>query len=390
MRLIEDFNAVPTLRFLMVTRIVIRAWNLPRIVSSISQMLDNMDEGEKERMWGETMYHVRAIVQIIVDIPEVLRNELDAVIIPIGSHIRQMRTFVNYHPYVSSSEFEFPVEFWTHYGTVDTTRLDAILVRDERRFIGFRYILACHDCFADMVEKLFPLLTAAQIIYFQQMRPQNELTSYWTHSMKDDLLIFVNLNTPLDVGGGPNVAHKLAFKYTLKDGSKSGIKYFFDTLPQDDIEYVTRSFLFYLDEKPDTLTTRSGFLPIPPKEHYSDSTYFLLSRLKEEQRNTILPGRHTAVMLNFLMYPFYGLFNRYGNIWKSNFSWQNIDDLLTRIVMLQTLNTHFFEYHLFADLWRSCPEAYKLEIRNSTTERHTAGDPFAGLMLELMTNLEER
>ncbi|GFY46741.1 hypothetical protein TNIN_299561 [Trichonephila inaurata madagascariensis] len=390
MRLIEDFNAVPTLRFLMVTRIVIWAWNHPNIVRSISQMLDNLNEIEVEQMWEEILDHVRAIVQSIVGIPEGVRPDLDAVIIPIGFHIREMRTFMNYCPFLPSSHIEFPVDFWTPYGTVDITRQDAIQVRNERRQMGFRYNLACHDCFEDMVEELFPLLTPPLIYDFRQMNPQNELLSYWTHRMMESLEYFVLLNFFVDVGGGPNVANKLAFQYTLKDGSKSGIEYFSRKLPFEDFEYVTRYFLFYLDERPDTLWTRAGFLPIPPKEHYSDSTYFLLSRFDEEQRNTILPGLHTAVMLNFLMYPFYGLFNTYGNIWRSNFSCQDFEQLLTRIVILRILNTNFFEYHLFADLYRSCPEAYKLEIRNSATERHNAGNLVAGLMLELMTNFDAR
>ncbi|GFV84980.1 hypothetical protein TNCV_838541 [Trichonephila clavipes] len=386
MKLIEDFNTVPTLHYLMVTQTVIVSWNHPHIVSSISEMLDSEPE-EKEQRWEETVDLVRAIVQRIVDIPEVLSEDLDAVIIPIGFHIREMRTFVNYSPFFRSSDLEFPVDFWTSYGTVDTPRLDAILVRDERTLIGFRYNLACRDCFADIVEELFHLLSPLLIDYFQVMDQQRELSCYWTHKILGTLLIFVVLGD-LDVGDGCNVPQRMALKYALKHGTKSGIQYFLDTMQRDDFEYVIRYFLSYLVETPDTLRTRSGFLQIPPKEHYSDSTYFLLSSLDEEQRNTILPGHHTDLMLNFLMYPFYGLFNRYGNIWRSNFSSQDFDHLLKRIVTLQSLNTHFFEYHLFADLWRSCPEAYKLEIRNSATERHAAGDPFAGLMLELMTNLE--
>ncbi|GFX17216.1 uncharacterized protein TNCV_2857391 [Trichonephila clavipes] len=388
MRLIEDFNAPPTLGFLMVTRTVIWVWNRPVIVRSISQMLDIVDERLKERMWEKIIDHVRAIVRNIVDVPEVFRKDLDAVIIPIGFHIREMRTFVNFSPYFPSGYFEFPVYFWTPYGTVDKTQLDALLVRDKRMLIGFRYNLACHDCFADIVEGLFQLLTPAQVYYFLQMEPQKELSSYWTHRMINALFNFVSLNIPLDVGRGQNVAHKLAFKYTLKDGSKSGIKYFLDTLPLNDFEYVTISFLFYLVEGPYTHRTRSYFLPITPEEHYNDSTYFLLSRLDEEQRNAILPGRYTAVMLNFLKYPFYGLFSRYGKIWRSHFSWKDLNHLLIKILILRSLNTNFFEYHLFADLWRSCPEAYKLAIRNWAIERSITGDPFAGLMLELMRDSE--
>ncbi|GFY56167.1 hypothetical protein TNIN_447311, partial [Trichonephila inaurata madagascariensis] len=110
-RLIEDFNAVPTLRFLLVTRTVILVWNLSRIVSFISQMLDIVDEREVEQMWEETVDHVRAIVRSIVGIPEGVRPDLDAVIIPIGFHIREMRTFMNHCPYAPSSNVEFPVDF---------------------------------------------------------------------------------------------------------------------------------------------------------------------------------------------------------------------------------------------------------------------------------------
>ncbi|GFY53278.1 uncharacterized protein TNIN_64021 [Trichonephila inaurata madagascariensis] len=390
MRLIEDFNASLSIRFFMITRVIISVWNHPDIVRSISQMLDIVDEREVERMWKKIVDHVRAIIRSDVNVPEVFRDDLDAVIIPIGSHIREMRTFMNYSPYFPSSYLEFPVEFWTPYGTVDTAQIDAILVRDVRMLIGFRYNLACHDCFANIVEELFPLLTPPQIYYFLQMESQNELPSYWTHLMVNDLFNFVKLNVPLDVGGGQNVAHKLAFQYTLKDGNKSGIKYFFLTLPFEDFEYVTKSFLFYLDERHHRLKTRSYFLPTPPKEHYSDSTYFLLSRFDEEQRNTILPGRHTTVLLNFLIYPFYGLFSRYVNIWRSNFSWQDLNHLLIRILILRSLNTNFFEYNLFADLWRSCPEAYKLAIMDWAIERHVTGHPIARLMLELMRDFRVR
>ncbi|GFQ94438.1 hypothetical protein TNCT_690141 [Trichonephila clavata] len=390
MKLIEDFNTVPSLVFIAMTRIVIWAWNLPDIVRSISQLLDTLGEIRVERMWKDIVDQVRVIVLTVADIPETLRSELDAVILPVGLHIRQMRTFVSYSPYSPSSFFEFPVNCWTSYGTVDTTRLDELLVRDERRLIGFRYALACHDCFEDIVEELFHELTPTQVL-FLQMQTQTELLSYWTHRVTNDLFNFVILNTPLDVGRGPNVAHKLAFKYTLRDGSKTGIRYFLDTLPFNEFEYVSNSFLFYLEERPITLFNRPRYLPIPPKEHYSDSMYFLLSTFKEEQRNNILPGHHTAVMLNFLMYPFYGLFSRYGNIWRSNFSLECFYYLLTEIAKLQSLNTNFLDYRLFADLWSICPLEYKIFITNHDIEIYVAtGDHSAHFMLELIRDLEER
>ncbi|GFY56916.1 hypothetical protein TNIN_103041 [Trichonephila inaurata madagascariensis] len=124
--LMNDFNDIPTLRFITSHQFAIRLWNLRTIVNSISGFLDGI-RGSHESHWKEIENKVKSIAESIVKIPGALKQDLHAIIIPTGLHIREMRTFAYYSPDIKSSDVEFPVKYWTLYGTVDTKQVEKFL-----------------------------------------------------------------------------------------------------------------------------------------------------------------------------------------------------------------------------------------------------------------------
>ncbi|GFY74620.1 hypothetical protein TNIN_881 [Trichonephila inaurata madagascariensis] len=178
--MIEDFNAIPSLRFLTGSWIVSTISNRGDIAHSIKRCFSNVHQAEFHRIWEETKMHATEIVQSIEDIPKVLVEYMKALINPIFHHMKAMRTFYNFTRNFNSVNLEFPVTYWTPYGTIDTKRHEELIALDERNDIGFRYSLACHNCFEEILQQLFPLLTDAQRINFRIMDNNRELLSYWT------------------------------------------------------------------------------------------------------------------------------------------------------------------------------------------------------------------
>ncbi|GFQ94439.1 hypothetical protein TNCT_690151 [Trichonephila clavata] len=393
MRLIEDFNDVPSLSYLAGSQIVIRVFNHPRVQRLMSEYLEILNRDCVEGAWEALKKGVKGTIRTIAGIDSFLDDDLDALIIQIGFHILSMKVFFNYSPDFPNSDLNFPVNYWTPYGTADTKRFDEMLVRDVGKSVAFRYNLACHDCFKPIVQELYRDLTPQQQTNFLDIKEEKELLSYWTHSMSYGLDYFVVASLPIDVNIGPNLAHKLAFRATLKDGSKSGIEYFLSFLPSEDIEDIAGSFLYLLDQldqRSDKRVTLQGCLSVRPPEHYSDSTYFLLSRLSENQRNMILPEHYIAVLRNFLRYPFFGLFSKYIKIWRGNFSQRNFYNLLEGIVKARASKAYTFEYDLFADLWNVCPQVYREEIIYEAKTRYQGwSDYTAKLILEKIENAQD-
>ncbi|GFY13277.1 transposable element Tc1 transposase [Trichonephila clavipes] len=131
MRSIEDFNAIPSLRFRTVFWIVTTIWNRGDITQYINRCISNVYEADI--IWLEIKMHVTEIVESI------------------------------------------EVIYWTHYGTVDTKRHEELLVQDERNDIELRYSMACHDCFEDILQKLYDLLSDRQRERFLELNRNREL-----------------------------------------------------------------------------------------------------------------------------------------------------------------------------------------------------------------------
>lgn len=392
MKLIEDFSVIPRLGFLTGTKVIITIWNRSDIVRSISWLLETMDNiTEVDRMWGEITDQVVRILQSIKEIPSLLLRDMEALIIPIGFHIRAMRTFANFNPYLPSSELEFPVNVWTPYGTVDIKRHDEVIVRDNRREISFRYNLACNDCFADVVEELFPFLTNRQKHSFRHRGRNRELLSYWTYRMSGVLSSFRNSFAPPgeDIGQHEYSADQLAFIYTLANGSKSGIEYFLNRLPPEESETVLNAYAIELVETNRFRPPFTGCLPVRPEEHFTDALYFLLSKMNEDWRNRLLREHSFLILQQLLMYPFFGLFSKYGTILMSNLTEENIYELLQKILNLESANTYFFGYELFNDLWSICPQTHKEYVISWNERNIFITDNSQRLMREAIRKAEE-
>ncbi|GFV85004.1 hypothetical protein TNCV_838781 [Trichonephila clavipes] len=85
----------------------------------------------------------------------------------IGKQIASFRFFASFAPNSTNSQTDFPITYWTAYGTVDVKRHEELLARSNRIDTGWRYILACNDCFEEIVEELFDLFTPEQKIVFK-------------------------------------------------------------------------------------------------------------------------------------------------------------------------------------------------------------------------------
>ncbi|GFY53279.1 hypothetical protein TNIN_64031 [Trichonephila inaurata madagascariensis] len=369
MRLIEDFNEIPTLGFITSIQLVITIWNLSTILRSIQQYL-NPSPVSQNLLWREIEDNVKSIAENTVEIPPLLKPDLNVIIKPIGHHIRAMKTFLYFCPNVRPILHDFRVSYFTPYGTVDTKRVEKLLVKDQTLEYGFRYILACNNCFEELVQQLFDHVEVTEINYYKEKPSNVELLSYWTHRMLRTTSVFRNLAIP---PGEVRVqydytAEELALMYSMQECNKAGIEYFTNCLPRQRFEDISQEHFSLLL----TLFIERGACRLPPRpdEHKADSIYCLLSRLNENVRSNILNRNYSYRVLRiFLSYPFYGLFNTYANKLISHLRESDTFFLLHDIISLQYLNEHFFGYELFRDLWHICPENHKEYAREK------CGDP---------------
>ncbi|GFR01569.1 hypothetical protein TNCT_99831 [Trichonephila clavata] len=349
MKLIEDFNEIPSLKFTTGFTIVTTLFNRPDVKRAISAYLDSRDES----MWDTLIEEVKIIVRSIP-----VGRDLESMVLPIGLQIIKMRTFVHYLPERRYAIVEFSLPFWTPYGTLDTCRQSRKIILDNRLSVAFRYHLACHDCIEEYIPGLFSRLSDDQKKSYKPIYGERELQSYWTNIMSDSLdnFVFQDFEDDFDLVSWRNLAHRLGYQCALREGSRSAIQYFREQLLDDDFLSVSRSHLNLLFERETRRRQEPCLLPIPHQEHYSDSLYFLLSSFSALERNDVLQGHLVNVMFSFLIFPFFGLFNTYARIWMDSFSEQDFFRLLERIVILES-STDFFNYKLFGTLYhRSTPE----------------------------------
>ncbi|GFQ91067.1 hypothetical protein TNCT_179901 [Trichonephila clavata] len=367
MKLIEDFNEMPTLGFIISTQLAIRLWNLSNVLQFIHEYLNNSPLS-LDFWWGRLENQVKAMAESIVGIPSTLKEDLVAVIIPIGYHIKAMRTFLHYSPDAVNRLYfaELQVNSWTPYGTVETESFERILANDRRLTYGFRFSLACNDCFEDIIEEVF-YYVRDPAMYYTEHTASNELQSYWTFRMIGDLSSFINVvESPFeDIVRSDYTAEELAFMYSLKKKSRAGIEYFLKHLPRPRVETICeRHFSSLLAP-----TSEGGLLALPARleEQRSDALYFLLSSLSENVRGNILRRNAYEVLNIFLRYPFFGLFDKFSTILVNHLREIDTLYLLVRIVHLRYLNVHLFGYQLFQNFWRICPEGYKTYVINTCT-----------------------
>lgn len=361
MKLIEDFNAVPSLGLLTGIQVVVAIWNRNDIICSISKCLNQIDVKAVDRNWGEITRRVKVIVRSIEDIPSDLLIDMDAIVFSVGCHIREIKTFISFSPYFDYANYRFPVNHWTPYGTVDTKKVNEQLAHDDRRCIYYRYNLACNNCFERIIVELFPAL----FYLYKNVRNIHlgrELISYWTCRLSKDLLSLNEISYD-EENGQHYSAQQVAFLFTLRNCNKSGVEYFLNYLSSNEYEYV-------LDNKVSTIVKGSFayrigpnyYLP-PSTEQHTDTIYFLLSKLENDQRMKILRKNSFQILSSFLQYPFFGLFSKYSNILVPDLKWNEIRLLLHRIFYLEERNTHFFGLELFDDLWCRCPQKLKLYVK---------------------------
>ncbi|GFY37040.1 hypothetical protein TNIN_460271 [Trichonephila inaurata madagascariensis] len=241
MRLIEDFNALPSLCFLAGTQIVIKVWNRREVTRSIDRWIHIYNAEVFNRNWKEVEDHVKALIQGIQGVPQDLLQQMKAICHLVGIHIVSIRHFAYFAPDSTNSELDFPIRYWTAYGTVNIKRLEEQLARINRTDIGVRYNLACNDCFDAIVEELFNLLTDHQRADFLTFDNQRELVSYWTRRQSNDLSTFENLiSQNIFVIEHNYTAHQFAFLYTLLTGNKLGIEYFLNFLSRENYEVLQK------------------------------------------------------------------------------------------------------------------------------------------------------
>ncbi|GFV84987.1 hypothetical protein TNCV_838611 [Trichonephila clavipes] len=175
MRLTEDFNTLPSLCFLTGIQIVIKIWNRRYITRSIDRWIHIYNEEVFNRNWKEVEDRVKALIQRIQGVPQDLLQQMKTICHLVGIHIVSMRHFAYFAPDSTNSDLDFPIRYWTAYGTVNIKRHEEQLAQINRTDIGIRYNLACNDCFEAIVKDLFNLLTDYQKDDFLTFDSQREL-----------------------------------------------------------------------------------------------------------------------------------------------------------------------------------------------------------------------
>ncbi|GFY37769.1 hypothetical protein TNIN_105031, partial [Trichonephila inaurata madagascariensis] len=91
MKLIEDFNAIPSLGLLTAIQIAVTVWNCNAITRSISKCLSLVDARAIDERWRKISLGVQSAVQYIENIPLESLPDMDAIIFSVGCHIRKSR-----------------------------------------------------------------------------------------------------------------------------------------------------------------------------------------------------------------------------------------------------------------------------------------------------------
>ncbi|GFV85008.1 hypothetical protein TNCV_838821 [Trichonephila clavipes] len=367
MRLTEDFNTLPSLYFISATRIVTNLWNRREVTTLIVQYLDHYNGDRFNRFWNWVEYRVNGFIQRIEGVPSNLKEEMKALSFLIGNQIMSFRLFAAFFPDPIDFGLEFPITYWTAYGTVDVKRIEELMVRSNRIATGLRYILACNDCFQEIVEELFNLLTPQQKNEFQFYHSCFELRSYWTLRTSNDLHTNENLiSWNIYVIQHHYSAHQFAFLYTLLTVNKSGIEYFLNFLSRNNWEIVAENHANLIAEQYKQRTIWQFPINVRQNDLFVDAIFFLLSKLNEHRRMQFLRNSPYEFLCMFLSYPFYGIFSTYVNLLIDDLEWKHIRLLLKSIFALERLQISFFGLHLFDDLWRICPQAAKTDIKTNT------------------------
>ncbi|GFS51798.1 hypothetical protein TNIN_268581 [Trichonephila inaurata madagascariensis] len=369
MRLIEDFNTLPSLRFISGSRIVINVWNRRDITHSIDECIRIKSLEGFNRAWEEIEDRVKAFIQRIEGVPRDLLKEMKAISPFIGVQISSIRLFAYFAPDSTYTELDFPITYWTAYGTVDIKRQEELLARSNMISTVLRYNLACNDCFEEIVEELFDLFSPVQKEVFQTFQ-NSELVSYWTHRQSNDLSTYENLiSHDIHVMEHNYSAHQFAFLYSLLTRNKMGIEYFLNFLSRKNYELVVENHGHLIADQCHETVIHRAPIYARPDEHLEDAVYFLLSKLNEHERMQFLRKSPYKLLRLFLNYPFFGIFSTYVKLLIEDLEWQDISLLLNYIHTLEKLRTHFFGLSLFNDLWRICPQSAKTDIKTNN-ENH--------------------
>ncbi|GFR24324.1 hypothetical protein TNCT_464731 [Trichonephila clavata] len=392
MKLIEDFNTMPSLSFLTISWVVTTVWNRDDVTRAISRCLNNFNRDEVERQWDEIKLQVTYIIQSIDVIPDNCIDDMEAMIAPIGLHIFDMLSFIHFSPSFENFGLRFPVKYWTSYGTVDVKRQEKLLVQDNEIDIAFRYNLACNDCFEESLQDLFPLLTHAQRNNFQTVGVNRELVSYWTHRLSGNLHIFVSVtgqyNTCME--DHDYSAHQFAFLYTLLTGNISGIEYFMNFLTRKEYELVVENHISLVAVQYGDKVIRAHDLNPRPDVHYEDAMYFVMSRLNEDTRMQVLRSDSFCLLTFFRKYPFLGLFNKYVRLLINYLQWNHISWLLSEIIQTEKCRMPSFDLNLFDDLWCACSRSVRANIKNNSLNSRFYSEPDLLLLHERIKKTEKR
>ncbi|GFV84991.1 hypothetical protein TNCV_838651 [Trichonephila clavipes] len=367
MRLTEDFNTLPTLYFISATRIVTNVWNRRDVTTLIDECFSSYNEDQYSTSFRRIEYHVNELIQRIEGVPLDLLEKMKLLSGLIGKQIESLRLFLSFVPNVMVFRLELPITYWTAYGTVDINQHKKLLNRSNMITKGLGYILACNDCFQEIVEEFFNLLTPEEQNCYQTYDTSGELLSYWTRRTSNDLPTYENLISQNRYVIENNYsAHQFAFLYSLLNGNKSGIEYFLNFLPRDDWEIVAENHAHLIAEEYESRTIWQFPFYRRRNAFFEDAIYFLLSKLNEHKRMQFLRKSPYKFLRMFLTYPFYGIFSTYVKLLIDDLEWRHIRLLLNSIFALERLHIFLFGLHLFDDLWRICPQAAKTDIRTNT------------------------
>ncbi|GFU08641.1 hypothetical protein NPIL_14731 [Nephila pilipes] len=364
MKLIDDFNTIPSLCFLTGAQIVVTIWNRSDIKSSVAQAVNQtIDEtaSMSATIFARVQNIVRSIRRNITRLPLSIQQDMLFIVERIGHQMFSMSHYLKMSRNYSNGFLDFPMPYWTVYGTVDSKKTEYLIVRDNSRNVFFRYNIACHGCFEEIIKELFPLLTDEIKNDYLKTYRGRQLPSYWTCVLLGIPSKFVEL-VSLPYQYSPE---QLAFRFTLAFASKSGIEYFLERLPREKNKYVLNKngYAFIHEVCIPDISNISFFIPPRNKEHYGDALYFLLSKLKKEERMWFLQ-LYPRNLKCFLEYPFLGLFKRYAQIFINSLESTRVVELFQILYIIEVQSRQLFGLDIFNTLWQICPTSHKEFVRN--------------------------
>ncbi|GFU22343.1 hypothetical protein NPIL_664861 [Nephila pilipes] len=314
MRVIEDFNAVPSLCFILGNQIVISLWNRKEVMNFFRMYLDQGTLDQSGDILLRAVRRVRGKVKCIAEIPFSVRDDIIQVVYQIGYDIFSIVHFLGIKPDYNSRGLVFPMNYWTVYGTIDSKRLNLAVIDDYRYGVCDRFSKACQSYRIASATALWNELNFAQRQRFRQYSRTYPLEAYFSFVFTKYLPCHLKVRCEALFESGLHfIGLQFLFMFSLDKGYKRAIEYFLHKLTPDEYKAVLKKWPGYPDVSKwdNDLCEYKSFRRPRATSLSIDALYFSLAKLKKDERNKIIDAYGDEFLRAFLNYPFYGVWSKY-------------------------------------------------------------------------------